>query len=91
MLAFVLAQAGAQVHAYAHLASDPAGSAPATQGQGCTECLSFASVVHAAGGADTLLVLLPRDVRWPMPAAAGHRVERFHSHCFRSRAPPVLH
>lgn len=91
VLVFVLAQAGAQLHAYSHLTADQSGKPPATQSQGCPECLSFAPLVHAAGGPDNAILFLPRDAVDVIPAPLATRVDRFHSHSFRSRAPPVLH
>jgi hypothetical protein len=87
VLVFVLAQAGAQLHAYSHL-SDRSGTP--TQTQSCPECLSFAQLVHAAGGPDNTILLLPRDAVDVVPEPFTRRVDRFHSHSFRSRAPPVL-
>lgn len=91
LIALVLAQTGAQLHAYAHLRSavgeSGAGSVPSRV---CGDCLSFAPLLSAtsapagllvpsAPGADELPLLLVAS-----PAAIVR------CHPYRSRAPPRL-
>jgi len=86
-LALLLAQLGAQAHAYTHLASDTHG-APTTQL--CGACLSIAPLQGAVGPSP---LILPTDLRGAghaVPAASVARPCRPPAPAFRSRAPPVL-
>ena len=88
MLALVLAQVGAQAHAYTHLRS---GSQQDRQGLGsrpCADCCLSApllSVVGAAGPQPAARV--DTFVTWIAPAALPYRAI-FRPPGFRSRAPP---
>lgn len=88
-LALLVAQAGAQAHAYSHL-QDGTKSDFGAAGQLCLECLSFATVASPGGSPQTvefnIAVAAPEHV--PCPDALPIR-QAFHSH-YRSRAPPVL-
>ncbi len=80
VLALVFAQAGAIQHEYAHGAS----------GQICSDCLSFAPLLAAAGGKVHLPAVAraraDTDGRTLVAPLAGHPPP----HAFLSRAPPAL-
>jgi hypothetical protein len=84
----LVGQAGAQLHAYAHVASgqiDPAG----LDNQPCTDCLSFAPL-HSAVGASPCVPPVDPDAATPFPGqVAGPVVVEVRVHGFRSRAPPT--
>lgn len=96
VLALVFAQTGAVLHAYSHTHATPHrtqtadSGAPAPGGQVCSDCLSFAPLLTAAGGTGHP----PTIVR----ACAGTTYRLFVAplsgqppqHAFRSRAPPSL-
>ncbi len=90
-LALMVGQAGAQVHAYAHLASDSRPVAPAgLHTQPCNQCLSFAPLLSAVGPASNVLSFDWGEALTPVrPIAVASRVQpRLHG--FQSRAPPAL-
>jgi hypothetical protein len=94
LLAFALlfAQAGALVHGYSHShASAPSAvpGAPATAGQACPDCLSFAVVLAAAGGRSHPLTAARGSVGVPAAPATAHLAALSPRHAFLSRAPPV--
>jgi hypothetical protein len=86
----LLAQAGAQAHAYSHLQNGAAKSDFGAAGQLCLDCLSFATVASPGGSPQALefsvTVDTPEQIR--CPDALPIR-QALHSY-YRSRAPPVL-
>lgn len=86
-LALILAQWGMLAHASSHLNPDRHGT-PATKL--CGECLSFAPLQNAVGGASTVVLAveppihLLHDVE-SVPALPPRRFD-----AFRSRAPPAF-
>jgi len=86
-LALLLAQLGAEAHAYTHLANDAHG-APAAQL--CGVCLSTAPLQGAVGPSP---LILPTDLREAEHAGLADSVAlpcRPPTPAFRSRAPPAL-
>jgi len=89
LLALLVAQAGAGLHALKHFGSngDPTG-VPGTHLQLCLECASFAPLASAHGGVATMFTVaaLAGDVfaRVLEATTAAHRPQL----AFRSRAPP---
>ncbi len=87
-LALLVAQFGAEAHAYSHLAKDPLGAPNSLQS--CTKCLSFAPVTMAVGGTP-YLVLTERCIAEPaLPAVTISILGRFPFPAFQPRAPPQL-
>lgn len=89
LLALLMAQAGAGLHALKHfgMSGDPAG-VPGLHTQFCVECASFAPLASIHGGGVTAFAV-------PALAAAAFRLvfetataDRGSLHAFRSRAPP---
>jgi hypothetical protein len=89
VLALLIAQVGAEVHAYSHLNSgaDQAG-APGARIQFCADCLSFAPMLataHSRDGQSVLRLSVGAPVAMPQLVSL---VDRRPYHAFRSRAPP---
>jgi hypothetical protein len=90
-LIVLIAQAGAQAHAYAHLSSRTGSPTDLQHGRpaACGDCLAFAPLLAAASG--TAFPVVPTLAPASMPVAAGiaaaHR--SFALTAYRSRAPPV--
>jgi hypothetical protein len=86
-LALILAQWGMAAHASTHLA-DPHGVP--VKAQFCGECLSFAPLQNAVGGAPMLVLARKPPVHLILDADAVASVPPRAFDAFRSRAPPVL-
>ena len=93
--ALLFAQTCALVHAYSHLHGNPSthgvsGGSTGGSTQLCSDCLSFAPLLAAAGGSTyppSVVRAEPDVVVCPIVApVAGHTP----SHAFQSRAPPTL-
>ena len=88
-LALVFAQTGALVHGSSHLRTpEQRLSAPGTQTQVCTDCLSFAPLLAAAAGhTPAAVVSAPAafTYRTLVPPLAGCSPR----HAFLSRGPPL--
>jgi hypothetical protein len=91
-LALLIAQLGAQAHAYSHLR---AGSHTAEQqdlhGGQCYDCLSFAPLLASAGGPSHVLIVAAQGVEAAPDAAVVTLTTSTPTHAFRSRAPPSTH
>ena len=87
-LALLIGQMGATAHAYSHVADDPQGLPETTQG--CRSCHSFAPLLSAVGGSQSLLLVAPCAVDVFIPASSMLVPDSPHHPAFRSRAPPVL-
>ena len=90
-LALLVAQSAAQAHVYSHFntstqKSDFNGAA----GQLCSECLSTASLLGAAGVPDSPRISFIADIAVAIAAVDAPCVEPAHEYAFRSRAPPEL-
>jgi hypothetical protein len=85
--ALLFAQLGFAAHASAHLRTDPH-AAPA-KAQSCGECLSFAPLQNAVGGAPAVvLAIRPPALRvYALQTVAAVPPRAFDA--FRSRAPPI--
>jgi hypothetical protein len=90
-LALLVAQSGAQIHAYSHLrpGSNPSDLA-GTSSRLCGDCLSFAPLLSAAGASDASFVAATVKVAALLCTSIAPRVEERRHHAFRSRAPPHL-
>jgi hypothetical protein len=91
-LALLIAQLGAQAHAYSHLR---AGSQTSEQqdlhsGQ-CYDCLSFAPLLASASGPSHALIVAAQGVAAAPDAAVVTLTTLTPAHAFRSRAPPSTH
>ncbi|HZT56043.1 MAG TPA: hypothetical protein VFA35_07450 [Burkholderiaceae bacterium] len=89
-LVLLIAQLGAQAHAYSHLASAADGTQHHFRTLPCLECNSFAPLLTLAGGLappPALAVADPTFERTP-PAIANRSASICRA--YRSRAPPVL-
>ena len=91
MFALLIAQAGAQAHAYSHLRSisDPSGL-PGAPAQLCSECLLFAPLLATADCHDSPSVCQLGGRAVIVAARAVSLVNTVGYYAFRSRAPPVL-
>ena len=90
-LALLVAQSAAQAHVYSHFntstqKSDFNGAA----GQLCSECLSTAPLLGAAGAPDSPRLSFIADIVVAIAAVDAPCVEPAHEYAFRSRAPPEL-
>ena len=93
MLALLLlvGQIAAQAHVYSHLdAKAPRSDFTGSASQLCSECLSSAPLLSAAGAPASPFVALvaTRVIPVAMPLYARDEVARHYA--FRSRAPPAL-
>jgi hypothetical protein len=85
-LALLVAQLGAEAHAYSHLTDQH--SMPGTV-VGCGNCLSFAPLLSAASGAPHLFVIeLQCHFERIIPDSAILFPYRPPAHAFQPRAPP---
>jgi hypothetical protein len=91
-MALLIAQFGAQAHAYSHLHT---GSSAADQldshGKLCSECLSFAPLLATAGSPSHLFAIAPQGVTAAPDVAVASLITRPPLPAFRSRAPPSSH
>lgn len=87
-LALLIGQLGAEAHAYSHLTDDPQGL-PDTA-QSCRGCLSFAPLLSAVGGSQSVLLVAPCAAATSVSVDAALVPASPHHPAFRSRAPPVL-
>ena len=87
-LALLVAQFGAEAHAYSHLAKDTDGAPNSTQY--CTKCLSYAPVTIAAGGMPHVVLIAQFDVEPALAAAAASLPTLSPRPAFQPRAPPQL-
>jgi hypothetical protein len=92
-LSLVIAQLGAQAHAYSHLgdargAGGAGGDPQRTHALLCSDCLSFAPLLATAGGNATPLLHLPSRTPDLIAAAALLPPRACTLTAYRSRAPP---
>jgi hypothetical protein len=87
-LALLLGQMGATAHAYSHAADDPQGLPETTQG--CRTCHSFAPLLSAVGGSQSVLLVAPCAGDDFVSTSSTLVPDSPHHPAFRSRAPPVL-
>jgi hypothetical protein len=89
-LSLLVAQGLAQAHVYSHLRSDaPARDLGGTAGQLCSECLSSAPLLGAAGSPTAPQVSVSPAVASCEDRVVLAHVEVSRHYAFRSRAPPA--
>ena len=90
-IALLIAQFGAQAHAYSHL-HFRSGVIEQLNSNGslCSECLSFAPLLSAAGTPSHLFDIAPQGVLAAPSDAAASLITRSPTPAFRSRAPPSI-
>jgi len=88
-LIVLVAQLGAQAHAYSHLVPPPDTAAHHLHPAPCLECSSFAPLLTLAGGFGNPAVLALADPAtvYARPVLAGPRAAPCSA--YRSRAPPL--
>jgi hypothetical protein len=90
-LVLLVAQSAAQAHVYSHLRSDSQRSDfNGATSQLCSECLSSAPLLSAAGAPDSPRIALVAEVAVVIAATVAPRFEPANHYAFRSRAPPEL-
>ena len=87
-LALLVAQFGAEAHAFSHLRPDPDGIPSSTQS--CATCLSFAPVTGGVGAATAPAISDPCLVGLESLAPADSFVSQSPLSAYQSRAPPSL-
>jgi hypothetical protein len=87
-LALLVAQFGAELHAYSHLATDPYG-APSSM-QYCVKCLSFAPITTAVGSTPYAVLMNRCEAERVVPAVIASIPDRSPFPAFQPRAPPHL-
>jgi hypothetical protein len=89
-LALLVAQAGAQAHAYSHMQGSATKSDVGAAGQLCRECLSFAPVALPGGSPSAVeFAITVGAVECPALSYALP-VQQTYIAYYRSRAPPTL-
>ena len=91
-LALLIAQFGAQAHAYSHL--HPGSNSTEqldSHGKLCSECLSFAPLLATAGSSGHLFAIAPQGVAAAPGVTVASLITRSPAAAFRSRAPPSTH
>jgi hypothetical protein len=87
-LALLVAQLGAEAHAYSHLVTDQRG-AP-NSAQTCGKCLSFAPLTMAVGGAPYVVLTDRCEAERVVPIAISSIPNRSPYSAHRPRGPPQL-
>ena len=90
-LILVIAQLGAQAHAYSHLSAtrDANGELQRIHTLACSECVAFAPLLAAAGGSAAPLLHLPAPAATVTAFAAQPPPRAAALTAYRSRAPPA--
>jgi hypothetical protein len=90
-IALLIAQFGAQAHAYTHLrlGADTTDQLD-THGKLCTDCLAFAPLLGKAGSHSLPVIFAPQGVEIAPASAVVSLTERVLTPAFRSRAPPSI-
>lgn len=90
-LIVVIAQLGAQVHAYSHGAPRLGAAADPQRGHPvwCGDCVAFAPLLATAGGTAFPVMPLPARVPTQAPAYSIALPHFFTYTAYRSRAPPA--
>jgi len=88
-LIVLIAQLGAQAHAYSHLVPIPDTAAHHLHPAPCVQCSSFAPLLTLAGGFGNLAALAIADPAtvYARPVVAARRAA--FCRAYRSRAPPI--
>jgi len=90
-LILVIAQLGAQAHAYSHLSAsrDTNGVPQRVHALACSECVAFAPLLGAAGGSAVPLLHLPARTSTLVAIDAQQHPLAATRTAHRSRAPPA--
>ena len=90
-LILVIAQLGAQAHAYSHLtiARDANGEPQRIHALACSECVAFAPLLAVAGGSAVPLLHLPARASTLIAFDAQLQARASTHSAHRSRAPPA--
>jgi len=90
-LILVIAQLGAQAHAYSHLtvSRDANGELQRIHALACSECVAFAPLLAAAGGSAVALLHLPALASAVVADHAQVSSRAAALSAYRSRAPPA--
>jgi hypothetical protein len=90
-LILVIAQLGAQAHAYSHLtvARDTHGEPQRIHALACSECVAFAPLLATVGGSAVPLLHLPARVSTVIAFDAQLQPRASTHTAYRSRAPPA--
>lgn len=89
-LSLLFGQVAAQAHVYSHFKSTTPADFSGTAGQLCSECLSSAPLLSAAGSPASPFVAVVACLATPIAAPVITRVYTARHYAFRSRAPPDL-
>jgi hypothetical protein len=90
-IALLIAQFGAQAHAYSHLSlSGDTTDQLDSHGRLCNDCLAFAPLQAKAGGHAQVVVIVPQGVEIAPASTVVSLAERIITPAFRSRAPPSI-
>jgi hypothetical protein len=88
-MVLLIAQFGAQAHAYSHLHFKSGVTEQLdSSARLCSECLSFAPLLSAAGSPKHLFAVAPQGVVAAPSQAVASLITRLPTPAFRSRAPP---
>lgn len=87
-LALLIAQFGAEAHAYSHLTTNPHGVPGSLQS--CATCLSFTPVTMAVGGTPCVVLTYRCEAEPALPAATVSIADHLPFRAFQPRAPPQL-
>ena len=89
-IALLVAQFGAQAHAYTHLrlGADTTDQLD-SHGRLCTDCLAFAPLLAKGGSHSPPVVFAPQGIEIAPAVAVTSLTERAITPAFRSRAPPT--
>jgi hypothetical protein len=93
VVALLIAQFGAMTHAYAHtsdITPTPAHQSTLGSHDLCSDCLSFAPLLSAAGTPAALPCIEPQGRSFGVHAECRSLVDRPPHLAFRSRAPPAV-
>ena len=90
-LILVIAQLGAQAHAYSHLtvSRDTNGEPQRIHALACSECVAFAPLLATAGGSAVPLLHLPARASTVIAFDAQLQFRASTLTAYRSRAPPA--
>jgi hypothetical protein len=88
-IALLIAQFGAMAHAYSHVSDlSPASTLQSSGHDFCSDCLSFAPLLSAAGTPAALPRIEPQGPSPRVQAESSSLVDCHPHLAFRSRAPP---
>jgi hypothetical protein len=91
-LALLIAQFGAEAHAYSHLRADSHAAQQKDFHTGqCFDCLSFAPLLASAGGPSHALIVAAQGVEAAADTTVPALATATPTHAFQSRAPPATH